>query len=285
MNVYVHYEDEDMEYDYVNSKYDVEETHKPMLKKWDDGLLAIGTLAIGPLDTGNFEMIKEIKNTNYFNYHNLNYYDFENTEETPLMNVATLFSHELDEEIVGKTNTTPEQAVNYVVELDDNNDDINNKDEGQAMKRVSLADLLLEDSNEKLVKQLADNKQLHQANVLSDDVIAMSKPSVYDITPFLDDHPGGDDVLLTSTGKDATDDFEDVGHSENARNMLKDYYVGDIDTSTIPLKQNVRKVQTSQATIQAEQGPSFLVKLLQFLLPFVIVGVAFALKKFKETKE
>ncbi|XP_074263441.1 cytochrome b5-like [Silene latifolia] len=105
---------------------------------------------------------------------------------------------------------------------------------------------------------------------------------VYDITPFLDDHPGGDDVLLTSTGKDATDDFEDVGHSENARNMLKDYYVGDIDTSTIPLKQKAGKVQTSQPAIRAEQGPSFLVKLMQFLLPFVIVGLAFALKKFKE---
>ncbi|EFH38668.1 predicted protein, partial [Arabidopsis lyrata subsp. lyrata] len=31
---------------------------------------------------------------------------------------------------------------------------------------------------------------------------------VYDVTKFLDDHPGGDEVILTSTGKDATDDFE-----------------------------------------------------------------------------
>ncbi|KAI8028489.1 Cytochrome b5 isoform E [Camellia lanceoleosa] len=45
---------------------------------------------------------------------------------------------------------------------------------------------------------------------------------VYDVTSFLDDHPGGDEVLLTATGKDATDDFEDVGHSESAREMLID---------------------------------------------------------------
>ncbi|KAK9749675.1 hypothetical protein RND81_02G142800 [Saponaria officinalis] len=40
------------------------------------------------------------------------------------------------------------------------------------------------------------------------------------------------------SGKDATDDFEDVRQSDNAREMLKDYYVGDIDINTIPLKQN-----------------------------------------------
>ncbi|KAK8541580.1 hypothetical protein V6N13_137815 [Hibiscus sabdariffa] len=36
---------------------------------------------------------------------------------------------------------------------------------------------------------------------------------VYNVTKFLEDHPGGDEVLLSATGKDATDDFEDVGHS------------------------------------------------------------------------
>ncbi|KAL9229021.1 hypothetical protein vseg_004539 [Gypsophila vaccaria] len=105
---------------------------------------------------------------------------------------------------------------------------------------------------------------------------------VYDVTPFLDDHPGGDEILLTSTGKDATDDFEDVGHSDNAREMLKDYYVGDIDTSTMPVKRKPSKPTTSQATTQANQSSGFLVKLFQFLLPLVILGLAFAFKKFKQ---
>ena len=54
---------------------------------------------------------------------------------------------------------------------------------------------------------------------------------VYDVTPFMDDHPGGDEVLLSATGKDATNDFEDVGHSDSAREMMEKYYIGEIDTS------------------------------------------------------
>ncbi|KAL9663120.1 hypothetical protein QQ045_027958 [Rhodiola kirilowii] len=44
---------------------------------------------------------------------------------------------------------------------------------------------------------------------------------VYDVTEFMDDHPRGRDVLLTSTGKDATEDFEDVGHIKAAREQLE----------------------------------------------------------------
>ncbi|KAL9234575.1 hypothetical protein vseg_009431 [Gypsophila vaccaria] len=105
---------------------------------------------------------------------------------------------------------------------------------------------------------------------------------VYNVTPFLDDHPGGDDVLMTSTGKDATDDFEDVGHSDNAREMLKDYYVGDLHTPTVVKQPSASTRQPSLATAQAEQSSSFPVKLLQFLVPLLILGFAFALKKFKE---
>ncbi|RVW88989.1 Cytochrome b5 isoform E [Vitis vinifera] len=59
---------------------------------------------------------------------------------------------------------------------------------------------------------------------------------VYDVTPFMDDHPGGDEVLLSATGKDATNDFEDVGHSDAARDMMEKYCIGEIDPSSVPLK-------------------------------------------------
>ncbi|XP_060041211.1 cytochrome b5 type B isoform X2 [Erinaceus europaeus] len=51
---------------------------------------------------------------------------------------------------------------------------------------------------------------------------------VYDITPFLNEHPGGEEVLLEQAGADASESFEDVGHSIDAREMLKQYYIGDV---------------------------------------------------------
>ena len=40
---------------------------------------------------------------------------------------------------------------------------------------------------------------------------------VYDVTKWLDDHPGGEDVLMENSGTDATDPWEDIGHSTEAR--------------------------------------------------------------------
>lgn len=47
------------------------------------------------------------------------------------------------------------------------------------------------------------------------------------------------------TGKDATDDFEDVGHSTSARAMMDEFYVGDIGSSVKHSLQD--KLHSSQA--------------------------------------
>ncbi|CAE1265948.1 CYB5 [Acanthosepion pharaonis] len=51
---------------------------------------------------------------------------------------------------------------------------------------------------------------------------------VYDITKFLDEHPGGEEVLLDQAGGDGTEPFEDVGHSSDARIMMKNFYLGEL---------------------------------------------------------
>ncbi|KAJ4733660.1 Cytochrome b5 [Rhynchospora pubera] len=105
---------------------------------------------------------------------------------------------------------------------------------------------------------------------------------VYDVTKFLEDHPGGDDVLISSSGKDATDDFEDVGHSTTARAMMDEYYVGDIDTSTIPKK--VKYTPPKQPYYNQDKTTDFVIRILQFLVPLVILGLAVGVRIYTKSE-
>lgn len=49
---------------------------------------------------------------------------------------------------------------------------------------------------------------------------------VYNASTFIDEHPGGEEVLLDVGGQDATEAFEDVGHSDEAREILDGLIVG-----------------------------------------------------------
>ncbi|XP_077982191.1 cytochrome b5-like isoform X2 [Glandiceps talaboti] len=51
---------------------------------------------------------------------------------------------------------------------------------------------------------------------------------IYDLTKFIEEHPGGEEVLLEQGGHNATESFEDVGHSSDAREMMKEYLIGEI---------------------------------------------------------
>ncbi|XP_068847929.1 cytochrome b5 type B isoform X2 [Capricornis sumatraensis] len=62
----------------------------------------------------------------------------------------------------------------------------------------------------------------------SKDIWLVIHGRVYDVSRFLDEHPGGEEVLMEQAGGDATESFEDVGHSSDAREMLKQYYIGDV---------------------------------------------------------
>jgi cytochrome b involved in lipid metabolism len=40
---------------------------------------------------------------------------------------------------------------------------------------------------------------------------------VYDVTKYLEEHPGGPEIIMEFAGKEADDMFEDIGHSKEAR--------------------------------------------------------------------
>ncbi|KAH9896241.1 cytochrome B5 [Xylariomycetidae sp. FL2044] len=52
--------------------------------------------------------------------------------------------------------------------------------------------------------------------------------AAYDVSKYLHDHPGGAEILLEAAGTDATEAFDNAGHSEDAFEIMKEYYVGNL---------------------------------------------------------
>jgi len=58
-----------------------------------------------------------------------------------------------------------------------------------------------------------------------DDCLVGIHDVVYDLTDFLEMHPGSKETILLHGGSDATRYFDDVGHSMHARERMKAYRV------------------------------------------------------------
>ncbi|SCU82931.1 LADA_0C08746g1_1 [Lachancea dasiensis] len=83
--------------------------------------------------------------------------------------------------------------------------------------------------------KLLSYKEISEHNSQSD-LWMIIDGKVYDCTKFMDEHPGGEEVLLDLGGQDATGPFADIGHSDDAVKMLEDLYVGDVDKDSEPVK-------------------------------------------------
>lgn len=86
----------------------------------------------------------------------------------------------------------------------------------------------------------------------------------------------GKACLWWFTGKDATDDFEDVGHSTSARAMMEDYFVGNIDPASFPSKPTFTPAK--QAAYNPDKSSEFIIKILQFVVPLAILALAVAVR-------
>lgn len=60
------------------------------------------------------------------------------------------------------------------------------------------------------------------------DLWIVYEKGVYDITKFLSEHPGGEEVLLNLAGQDATQCFNDIGHSGEAIQLRETYKIGTV---------------------------------------------------------
>ncbi|KAJ5504589.1 Cytochrome b5 [Penicillium fimorum] len=78
-----------------------------------------------------------------------------------------------------------------------------------------------------------------------DDVWIVLHNKVYDVTKYLEDHPGGSAILIEVAGTDATKAFEETGHSDEAREELVQYYVGDL-----PSEEHAESIEVYRPTFE-----------------------------------
>eukprot|EP00899_Mesostigma_viride_P018355 jgi/Mesvir1/26520/Mv16176-RA.1 len=119
---------------------------------------------------------------------------------------------------------------------------------------------------------------------------------VYDVSKFMDEHPGGDEILLSTTGKDATLEFEDVGHSDTARAQMDTFLIGRLDDAGVKaLADSSRKPAGGAkggsssgqggAKSGASNSPGAGLRVLQLLVPILILALAFVVRHYTNKKD
>jgi len=83
------------------------------------------------------------------------------------------------------------------------------------------------------------------------DLYLIYRDRVFDVSKFMDEHPGGEEVLLDVGGKDATEEFEDVGHSADALQIMEGLLVGVVDKKT---SKPVSKLRTTPAATESRSN-------------------------------
>ncbi|XP_074586672.1 uncharacterized protein LOC141842360 [Curcuma longa] len=98
---------------------------------------------------------------------------------------------------------------------------------------------------------------------------------VYDVTAFMEEHPGGEEAILNAAaaGGDASEAFDEVGHSSTATSMLQSYLIGAVEGhASGPSKPFFGPMLSqSQQGKPAEASPAG-----PLLLPLLALGLAFA---------
>ncbi|XP_039020918.1 cytochrome b5-like [Hibiscus syriacus] len=100
---------------------------------------------------------------------------------------------------------------------------------------------------------------------------------VLNVSKFLEEHPGGEEVLLESAGKEATKEFNDIGHSNKAKSLVFEYQVGVIQGYSsnnnehfqVTSTEEPMKREMSAFVIRDEHKPKF-AGLLEFIIPLLV---------------
>ena len=72
-------------------------------------------------------------------------------------------------------------------------------------------------------------------------------------------------LFYSTEGTDATEDFEDAGHSKSAKELMETFFIGELDASDIPELEIISKKQ-----------PQKLIELTKqyWVVPAAVVGIS-----------
>lgn len=105
--------------------------------------------------------------------------------------------------------------------------------------------------------------------------------AVYDVTKFLDEHPGGEDIMIDSSGRDATREFEDVGHSGEARAQLADLRIGTLREPTAAEVATAAEEEARNPSVAPESPyAAYATTLAKWMFPVAIVCAAYLIRKY-----
>jgi cytochrome b involved in lipid metabolism len=79
--------------------------------------------------------------------------------------------------------------------------------------------------------------------------LILGGPKVYNVTNYLESHPGGPEIIMEFAGKNGDDMFEDIGHSKEARAKMNEFLIGS-------LKEDGSSAKATKAPSAAKQSQS-----------------------------
>jgi len=117
------------------------------------------------------------------------------------------------------------------------------------------------------------NKEQVSKHTKSGDIWLAIRGKVYDVSTFISEHPGGEEIIRDVAGRDATEDFDNVGHSEDASKMMAQYYVGEFEGGYEPKSKQTKPTTKPQREPGTPDPNGIGMKV--FLVPLFLLLLAF----------
>lgn len=126
-------------------------------------------------------------------------------------------------------------STNFVLEAQQTEEDPK-KTQNEELKKVVQGEVETKaEEKAKLKRTVYYSPHEVSTHNKSHDIWVIMNGSVYDITNFLPNHPGGDEIVLEHAGLDITEVFKSAEihqHSSSAFEMLRDHKIGGLENST-----------------------------------------------------